>query len=128
MAFFDRQDNGARLRTYRAQARRPTLVGLFERLVRSDEGPAPDSQSDQQGRADEPYTTSWPTRVFCLELLLQTGFQIVTNRGKRRRITLERAQRLPHLKVDTFECLLEHGLEFTRSATLYHPSENGLRT
>src|SRR5262245_57095602 len=51
---------------------------------------------------------------------------MVMNGDKRRRIALERAQRLPHLKMDTFERLLEDGLEFPRGITTYHPCENGL--
>src|SRR5216683_52937 len=51
---------------------------------------------------------------------------MVTNRCKRRRIALERAQRLPHLKVNAFEPLLEHSLEFPRGIPTHHSCENGL--
>jgi hypothetical protein len=58
MAFFDRQDDRARLRPQRAQTCRPTLLGLFECLVIPDEeGQAPDPQGEEESRADEPHTT-----------------------------------------------------------------------
>ena len=102
MAVFDCQDDSARLRTHVLRHRLPpTSSGLLARLVNADEGQAPDPQSEEESALLATHARGSTTNPFCLEAALQQVPNGDESR-KRRRIALERAQRLPHSQSECF--------------------------